>query len=72
MSLSRELIEETGVDRLGTGPKLFGIYSNFEAFPGDHVVLFVVERWRREGSRNLTPKSPNKDFSLEIGLPAVD
>jgi len=45
-TLARELEEETGLELTGE-PKLVGIYSHFDEFPGDHIVLFLVEAWTR-------------------------
>jgi ADP-ribose pyrophosphatase YjhB (NUDIX family) len=46
-AVAREVFEETGI--VLAGPvRLFGIYSHFDAYPGDHVVLFLVDSWRRE------------------------
>lgn len=43
-AISREVREETGVV-LESEPRLFGLYSHFDEFPGDHIALFVAERW---------------------------
>ena len=43
-AVARELREEAGVNPLET-PKLLSVHSNERFFPGDHVLLFRVDRW---------------------------
>jgi len=46
-ALAREVLEETGTIILEM-PKLFGIYSHFEDYPGDHIILYVIRHWQRD------------------------
>jgi ADP-ribose pyrophosphatase YjhB (NUDIX family) len=62
-TLARELLEEAGITVLGEA-RLFGIYSNFNAYPGDHIVLFVVDRWR---SGPIPP--PNREIIEQAYFP---
>lgn len=45
-AVSRELHEEAGIIPLET-PKLLSIHSNERFFPGDHVLLYRVDRFER-------------------------
>ena len=42
----RELAEETGVLVEGR-PRLHGLFAHFKSFPGDHIALFVIDKWTR-------------------------
>ena len=46
-AMERELFEETGVELTGQ-PKLHGIFTNFETFPGDHIGVFIVQEWKQD------------------------
>jgi len=45
-AVARELREEAGIDPVGP-PRLVSVHSNEAFFPGDHVLLFRIDRWER-------------------------
>ncbi|CAA2136886.1 NUDIX domain-containing protein [Hyphomicrobium sp. ghe19] len=64
-AIAREVLEETGVI-ISKPPSLIGIYSHFDDYPGDHIVLFKIDHWRRE---RIPP--PNAEIA-EHGFFALD
>lgn len=64
-ALTRELEEEAGVALTGP-PRLFGIYSHFDAFPGDHILLYVATGWRQ-----TRVHEPNREIA-ELGFFGLD
>ena len=47
-ALARELEEEVGVTFTGP-PVLHGVFSNNANFPGDHIALYLIRDWTRNG-----------------------
>lgn len=45
-AIARELLEETGVAIEGR-PEFVGLFTNFRAFPSDHIALFLVRDFRQ-------------------------
>ena len=60
-ALERELYEETGVEITGP-PKLHGLFTNFEVFPGDHIGVFIIQDWKQ-----VKIPEPNAEIK-EIGF----
>ncbi len=64
-ALERELFEEVGVV-MKNAPKLHGMFTNFEAFPGDHIAVYVTREWEQ-----VTIPKPNSEI-IEQGFFSYD
>jgi 8-oxo-dGTP pyrophosphatase MutT (NUDIX family) len=64
-ALARELAEEGNI-QLGAAPQLHGVYFNKRMSRRDHVALFIVRDFRRDGN----PR-PNHEI-VEHGFFAID
>lgn len=64
-ALSRELEEEARVI-MTARPQIHGIFSNFRAFPGDHIVVFIVRDWQQP-----EPPVANREI-IDHGLFPID
>ena len=65
-ALARELSEEAGI-LIDGKPKLFGIYSHHDVFPGDHIVLYVLRSWRQPAV-----PGPNREIAGQAFFSGTD
>lgn len=56
-ALARELYEETGIEITGA-VEFHGIFTNFQKFKGDHILVYIVRNWRQK-----TPHQPNAEIA---------
>ena len=45
-AVAREMLEEAGVEVIGR-PTLLSVHDNRRVFPGDHVLVYRIDRWRQ-------------------------
>jgi len=67
-AIARELHEEAGIVLTGC-PKLFAIYSHFDVFPGDHVVIFIVDSWNQPRVPGANHEIAERGFFARDALP---
>ncbi|MBS0238029.1 MAG: NUDIX domain-containing protein [Proteobacteria bacterium] len=67
-AITREVLEETGVVILEP-PELIGIFSHFDDYPGDHIVLFRIDRWHRDSIPAPTAEIAEHGFFALDALP---
>lgn len=67
-ALVRELLEETGIAP-NRPAELFALYANTEAFPGDHIALFLVRDWTRMHTPKPNPEILEQRFFAPGTLP---
>lgn len=68
-ALSREVEEEVGVCLTGE-PSLHGVFTNFAAVKRDHIAVFLVREWRRDGDYHRPREIAESRFFGLDALPA--
>jgi 8-oxo-dGTP pyrophosphatase MutT (NUDIX family) len=66
-ALARELVEEAGIS-ITARPALFGVYSNHDLFPNDHVLLFRVRSFEQVAATS-TGEIAARDWFAPDALP---
>jgi ADP-ribose pyrophosphatase YjhB (NUDIX family) len=69
-AVTRELLEETGIVP-EEEPRLIGIFAHFDDFPGDHIVLFSVDKWARPRVPAPNAEIVEQHFFALDALPAA-
>jgi 8-oxo-dGTP pyrophosphatase MutT (NUDIX family) len=67
-AVAREVREETGVV-IGAAPELYGFYTNFISFPGDHIALFIIRDFTVNPSHRSSFEIREHGFYPRSGLP---
>ena len=71
-ALTREVHEEVGVTLAGP-PILHGIFTNFAAVNRDHIALFIVRDWTRDGEYHRPREIAESGFfGMEDLPPDID
>lgn len=68
-ALYRELEEEVGVTLTGE-PVLHGVFSNNANFPGDHIAVYLVRRWTRDGDYRQKSEIAEAEMFAADDVPA--
>lgn len=67
-ALARELQEEAGI-RLTDRPMLHGVFTNFGAFPGDHIAVFLCRSFERPSVPKANAEILESRFFVIDALP---
>ncbi len=69
-ALHRELEEEVGVTLTGA-PVLHGVFSNNAHFPGDHIAVYLVRQWVRDGDYRQKGEIAEAGMFADDAVPAL-
>lgn len=68
-AMSRELVEETGLETVETPQKVHGVFSSFRDKRDHHVVVFVVNEWTV--TQRMSPEIAEVGFFAPSDLPSA-